>query len=67
MTDAEHNAVARLESKLDALVEDLAAMKVGLAKISGRLEGGWWVLAALGTISAVIGGWFLALYGKIHA
>ena len=66
MTDAENTAVLRLETKLDALVDDMAAMKLGLAKISGRLEGGWWVLASLGAIGAVVGGWVLAFFGK-HA
>ena len=65
MTDGEASALRDLALKVDSLVVKVDSMATEFERFKGRFEGGWWVLAVLGSVAAVIIGWFAAAHTRL--
>jgi hypothetical protein len=60
------NDIKHLQDDMDAMREDVAAIRAQLDEISRKLasaEGGWRVLIFVGSVAGSLLGWFVGFFG----
>ena len=55
-----------LADKVDALTVKVDALTTSMAVLTGRFQGGWWVVASLGSIAVAVSGWLVSMHAHIR-
>lgn len=55
-------SVESLTEKVETMATDLTAVKVNIALMTGKFQGGWRVIVVIGGAFAVVVGWLISLH-----